>query len=91
MKTRIFNPIVFLFTPVNYVLENFPIRSVWWARLICKLIPSHCPFEREVKLMGKQLHIPPLCKLNPVYNGLVTLKFHSLELLERNDTTRICI
>jgi len=43
------------------------------------LIPSQCPFEREIKVYGKSLfHIPPLCKLNPLYEEFVGLRFRSL-------------
>jgi len=33
------------------------------ARLLCKLIPAQCPFERDIKLFGRKVfHMPPLCK-----------------------------
>jgi len=88
-KSNFFNPIKILFVPVNFLLEHIPVRSVWWAKLICKLVPNQCPFERDVSVLGKELHIPPLCKLNPTYDGLVALKFHSLETLGEHhiDTT----
>ncbi|MGQ4649159.1 Mo-dependent nitrogenase C-terminal domain-containing protein [Lyngbya aestuarii] len=49
------------------------------ARIICKLIPAQCPFEREIKLLGRTLfYIPPLCKLNPLYEEVVALRFRAL-------------
>ncbi len=49
------------------------------ARFLCKMIPSQCPFERDVTLFGhKIVHIPPLCKINPLYEQLVSLRFRSL-------------
>ena len=52
------------------------------ARLICTIIPAQCPFERDIKLFGRQIaHIPPLCKLNPFYDQLVFLRFRSLSYL----------
>ena len=49
------------------------------ARFLCKMIPAQCPFERDVKLFGKKVvHIPPMCKLNPLYEQLVGLRFRSL-------------
>ncbi|MFO5437948.1 MAG: Mo-dependent nitrogenase C-terminal domain-containing protein, partial [Dolichospermum sp.] len=49
------------------------------AHRLCKLIPAQCPFERDIKLFGKTLfHIPPLCKLNPLYEELVGLRFRAM-------------
>jgi hypothetical protein len=46
---------------------------------LCKLIPAQCPFERDVKFFGHTLfHIPPLCKLNPLYEEVVALRFRGL-------------
>jgi hypothetical protein len=46
------------------------------------MIPAQCPFERDVKLFGhKIVHIPPLCKLNPIYEQLVGLRFRALSYL----------
>ena len=52
------------------------------ARVEFKMIPSQCPFERDVKLFGKKvIHIPPMCKLNPLYEQLVGLRFRALSHL----------
>lgn len=52
------------------------------AQLLCKLIPASCPFERDIKLFNHILfHIPPLCKLNPLYEQLVSLRFKALSYL----------
>jgi hypothetical protein len=38
------------------------------AQLLCKMIPAHCPFKREIKLFDYILfRIPSLCQLNPLY------------------------
>jgi hypothetical protein len=43
------------------------------------LIPAQCPFERDICVLGRCfLHIPPLCKLNPLYEQLVALRFRAL-------------
>jgi len=49
-----------------------------FARFICQVIPSHCPFERDL-LIAKMwvIHIPPLCKFNPFYGALMTLRFRA--------------
>jgi hypothetical protein len=52
------------------------------ARFLCKMIPSECPFERDIKLFGKKIiHIPPMCKINPLYDQMVGLRFRSLSFL----------
>lgn len=39
------------------------------ARLLVRMIPGSCPFERDVSVLGRRvLHIPPMCKLNPSTN-----------------------
>jgi hypothetical protein len=68
-----------LFKPLRQWLDQIEIRDSKLAHLICKLIPTQCPFERDVVLFGRTiLHIPPLCKLNPVYEQVVSLRFRAL-------------
>ena len=65
--------------PVRYWLDGLEIHEPKVARFLCKMIPPQCPFERDVKLFGhKIVHIPPLCKLNPLYEQLVGLRFRAL-------------
>ena len=64
------------FTAIN--IESYDI-----AILICKLIPAQCPFERDVVFLGHKLfHLPPLCKLNPAYGAMISLRFKALSYLE---------
>lgn len=68
--------------PVRDWLDGMDVKDARVARFICKLIPAQCPFERDIKLFGhKIVHIPPLCKLNPLYNQLVGLRFRALSFL----------
>ncbi|PMB44380.1 nitrogenase [Fischerella thermalis CCMEE 5205] len=68
--------------PVRDWLDGLDIQDPRVARFLCKMIPSQCPFERDVKLFGhKVVHIPPLCKLNPLYDQLVGLRFRALSYL----------
>ncbi len=68
--------------PVREWLDTMDVQDPKVARMLCKLIPSQCPFERDIKLFGRQLiHIPPLCKLNPLYEQLVGLRFRALSYL----------
>ncbi|WP_242038667.1 Mo-dependent nitrogenase C-terminal domain-containing protein [Chroococcidiopsis sp [FACHB-1243]] len=49
---------------VCFWLDGIEIRDSKKAHLLCKAIPSSCPFEREIKFFNRILvHIPPLCKL----------------------------
>lgn len=68
--------------PVRDWLDGLEIHDPKVARFLCKMIPPQCPFERDVKLFGHKLvHIPPLCKLNPLYDQLVGLRFRALSHL----------
>ncbi len=68
--------------PVRQWLDDFEVQDPKVARFLCSMIPSQCPFERTVTLFGKKvIHIPPLCKLNPLYEQLVGLRFRSLSYL----------
>jgi hypothetical protein len=65
--------------PIQLWLDGVEVRNAKTARWIAKLIPAQCPFERDVKLLGRTVaHIPPLCKLNPLYDQLVMLRFRAL-------------
>ncbi|MBD1815183.1 Mo-dependent nitrogenase C-terminal domain-containing protein [Microcoleus vaginatus DQ-U2] len=45
---------------------------------MCQLILARCSCERDIPLWGHHLfYIPPMCKLNPVYEELVRLRFRS--------------
>ena len=60
-------------------LEGLEIQEESIARWIVQLIPSQCPFEREIRVFGRViLKIPALCKLNPLYEQLVGLRFRAL-------------
>ena len=69
----------FLFDFVKQKLDSVEIKSPTLARWLCRIIPNSCPFEREIRFFNHIiLTIPPLCKLNPFYEQLVTLRFKSL-------------
>ncbi|MBF2063062.1 MAG: Mo-dependent nitrogenase C-terminal domain-containing protein [Calothrix sp. C42_A2020_038] len=70
------NDIIF---PIRQLLESIEVKNSKLAHFLCKLIPSQCPFERDVVVFGKKLfHIPPMCKLNPFYEQVVGLRFKAL-------------
>jgi len=65
--------------PLRVLINNIEVRDRQFAHRVCQLIPAQCPFERDVKLFGKTLfHIPPMCKLNPLYDEVVALRFRGL-------------
>lgn len=65
--------------PLRQWLDNVQVRHPQVAHRLCKLIPAQCPFERDVCFMGRKLfHIPPMCKLNPLYEEVVSLRFRAL-------------
>lgn len=68
--------------PVRTWLDGMEMHDPRVARFVCKMIPPQCPFERDVKLFGRKVvHIPPLCKINPLYEQLVGLRFRALSYL----------
>ena len=68
--------------PVKEWLDGMEVKDPRLARFVCKIIPNQCPFERDINLFGRTIaHIPPLCKLNPLYEQFVGLRFRSLSYL----------
>lgn len=83
-------------TPLNLVrqwLEAIEVHNPKVARFLCKMIPAQCPFERNIQLFNHIFHIPPLCKLNPLYDQVISIRFRSLSYLADEcgeDVTRYC-
>jgi hypothetical protein len=68
-----------LLSPLRQHLDRLEIQSSSMAHWICRVIPSQCPFERDITVFGRKVgHIPPLCKLNPLYEEVVSLRFRAL-------------
>ncbi|MEG3440354.1 Mo-dependent nitrogenase C-terminal domain-containing protein [Pannus brasiliensis CCIBt3594] len=75
-------PKIDIFRPIRSWIEGIAIDTPELARRICKLIPAQCPFARKISLFGRTiLTIPPLCKINPVYEELMVLRFRALTYL----------
>lgn len=71
-----------LLHPVKDWLEDMEVKDPRLAKFVCKVIPPQCPFERDINLFGRKIaHIPPLCKLNPLYEQFTMLRFRSLSYL----------
>jgi tellurite resistance protein len=68
--------------PAREWLDQLEVHDPRLARFICKMVPAQCPFERDVTLFKKKIvHIPAMCKLNPLYDQLVGLRFRALSYL----------
>jgi len=82
MTTLIRNPkqkSINLLKSLQQWLDNLEIQEEQTARRIVRLIPAQCPFAKNIRVRGRIiLSIPPLCKLNPVYEQLVALRFRAL-------------
>jgi hypothetical protein len=64
--------------PIRNWLDNLEITDPQIAKFLYHMIPGQCPFEQDINLFGRTLfHIPPLCKLNPLYEQMVGLRFRS--------------
>ncbi|MFB2897515.1 Mo-dependent nitrogenase C-terminal domain-containing protein [Aerosakkonemataceae cyanobacterium BLCC-F50] len=85
----------YILHPVRQFLDDIDVRDRQFAQLVCRLIPSQCPFARDIKVFGKTvLHIPPLCKINPLYDQLMSLRFRALSYLADRcgeDITIYCV
>ncbi len=68
-----------LFAPLRNWLDTVEIQDRRTAHLISRFIPAQCPFERDIKVFGKVVaHVPPMCKINPLYEQFMGLRFRSL-------------
>lgn len=80
--------------PLQDWLDHLEVHDPRLARFLCKMIPPQCPFERDVKLFGRKVvHIPPMCKINPLYDQLVGLRFRALSYLAddcKEDVSKYC-
>ncbi|HEY9696245.1 MAG TPA: Mo-dependent nitrogenase C-terminal domain-containing protein [Trichocoleus sp.] len=68
-----------LLFPIRHWLDRVEVRDVAVAEFICKVVPADCPFARTITIGNHTIAtIPPLCKLNPLYDQFIGLRFRSL-------------
>ena len=83
-----------IFQALRQRLDRVQVSSPKLAHRLCQLIPAQCPFERDITVFGRTLfHIPPMCKLNPLYEEVVALRFRALCFLADEcgeDVTAYC-
>ncbi|NJL60888.1 MAG: nitrogenase [Methylacidiphilales bacterium] len=78
-KKRFLKIKIDLLQPVRNRLDTLEIKNRKLAKLVAKAIPAQCPFERDIVVFGRKVaHIPPMCKLNPLYDQFVGLRFRAL-------------
>lgn len=76
------NSSITLMQSVRQWFDSIEVNNLELARFLCHVIPARCPFERVIKLFGRTVfRIPPLCKLNPLYEQVVSLRFRCLSYL----------
>ncbi len=80
-----------LLKPLRQWLNDLEICDLDRARLICQLVPAQCPFAQEISLAGLiHFKIPPLCKLNPLYEEVIGLRFRALCYLAEKCPSEVC-
>jgi hypothetical protein len=70
-----------IFRPLRRLVDGIQIKNYRLAHLICRVIPCCCPFERDINLFGRTFHIPAICRINPLYDEVVALRFRALSYL----------
>jgi hypothetical protein len=77
--------------PLRQWLNQFDIHHPAQAHWICQLIPAQCPFARQIQIGSLIcISIPPLCKLNPLYEEVVSLRFRALCYLAEVCAADVC-
>ncbi|NJM73581.1 MAG: nitrogenase [Scytonema sp. RU_4_4] len=78
-QNQVAQPKIDFLRPLRHRLDSLEIQNRKLARFLAKMIPAQCPFERDILVFGRKVaHIPPMCKLNPLYDELVGLRFRAL-------------
>lgn len=79
---KFFWPRINILLSLKNWINHIEIKNSSLAHFLCKLIPTQCPFQRDIKILGHTLvSIPPLCKLNPIYEELMFLRFRAISYL----------
>ncbi len=79
-------------SPIRRWLNQLEVSNAAIAHAICRWIPAQCPFARTIYWQGRTvLVIPPLCKLNPLYEELIELRFRALSYLAHQPHSDIFI
>lgn len=79
-----FHPLAWLVYGLREWLDGIAISNPQQARWICRLIPASCPFERDIRLGSRTVHIPALCRINPLYEQLIALRLRAADYLAQS-------
>jgi hypothetical protein len=83
-----------LLLPLRQWIDRFEVKNASLAHRLCHVIPAQCPFARTLHFRDRVLlTIPPLCKVNPLYEELMSLRFRALCYLADNcgeDISQYC-
>ena len=73
----------YYYPSVSFGFIDKLVEEKSWAADFIRGLPSKCPFERQLWLGDVLiLHIPALCKFNPVFPQLMRLKVKLLQASE---------
>lgn len=79
-----------LLQPIRKMLDSIEVNNPKLAQFLCRVIPASCPFEQDIKLFSYLIiHIPPLCKLNPLYQNFVELRFRAVCYFKQPQSQKI--
>ncbi len=68
--------------PFRAWINRIEVHQSWFARWVCRLVPNVCSRGYDLRCLGYTiLHLPSLCKLNPLYDELLDLRFRAAEFL----------
>ncbi|MGB3534177.1 MAG: Mo-dependent nitrogenase C-terminal domain-containing protein [Microcoleaceae cyanobacterium] len=72
-------PLFAFLQPLRQWLNHIEVTNPKLAETLCQLIPAQCPFARQIRFHSKVLfEIPPMCKINPLYEELMYLRFRAM-------------
>ncbi len=81
LKSSRWQPFRALINFLRTWLDTIEIRGSRQAQWICRLIPSVCPFKRDILIGRWAIHIPSFCQVNPLYDQLIGLRFRAISYL----------
>jgi Mo-dependent nitrogenase C-terminus len=73
-----------LFQGIYFYILTQTFNDPSLAHWVCRLVPAQCPFERDISILGRDFHIPALCKFNPFYEQFSALRFSALSYLSED-------
>ena len=68
------------FAPLKQWLDSLDLGDEMIFSFVVQLFPSQCPFERDFIFLVAcwSLSFPPMCKIHPLFEQLVALRFRCI-------------